>query len=131
MGGMGPVSHISCAHSSFTIRASKACIPLNEFVCFELQGFMCYMFFILKACSPVFSVAFSIFVQEIHTQVCCLQFARWGKYTMHTKPHFFFLFIQKTCMFTCYELVDYLDMCFVTRVTMSLCILMCVIDAAQ
>lgn len=52
-------------------------------------------------------------------------------YNAHKTTFFFFLFIQKTCMFTCYELVDYLDMCFVTRVTMSLCILMCVIDAAQ
>lgn len=93
-GGVGPVCHISCAHSSFIIRASKACIPLNEFVCFELQGFMHCMFFILKACSPVFSVAFSIFVQEIHTQVCCLQFAKWGKYTVHTKPLFFFFSVH-------------------------------------
>ena len=42
-----------------------------------------------------------------------------------------FLFIEKSSMFTRYELGGYLDKCFVTWVTMSLSILRCTVDAAQ
>lgn len=49
----------------------------------------------------------------------------------HKKHIKIFLFIEKSYMFTHYELVVYLDECFVTWVTMSLSILMCIIDAAR
>lgn len=49
-------------------------------------------------------------------------------YSAHKKHIKIFLFIEKSCVFIRYELVGYLDKCFVTWVTMSLSILMCTID---
>lgn len=105
---------------------------MNLFVVICRQEFTCYMLFILKACNPVFTVASSIYIQEIHTDALSRIDQR-GKYIAHTKVHnrffFFFLFIESSRRLTCSEVVDYLD--FVTWVTMSLSMLMCTIGIAQ
>lgn len=102
-------------------RASKTCFPWNVCTLWTVSTdlhVICSLFWKFAILSLLW---LSVFLHKKSTSgVLSIIFQVWQIYRVHEKHIENYLFMEKSCMFNLYELVVYLEKCFVAWVTVPL-----------